>query len=424
MFGCVVVMSEPELWVYSDMSLSDQEDLPAVQASSPPPTQPPPPPTGTNGSRCPTCHLRVENVRKHCLQQHLPWYVSPQTACWECETQCVTLNLLYLHVSHTGHVSGGFTLDRMGQWAALVGGFLELVARLFMVTSVDNLLASAVTNGYFPAPEGVRWDLMEELLAQEFENLTANMVFSSRSISPPSTVMSLMYWRTLAVLAGQLNPQDQATFRASAGVVTLARESSAREPSLVDTHSHVDLLLERWECTSWEELEGVCANGLRISAVITSSCFPDRWGIDVQALRSTTTPVLQTVGLHPRLAPVMTAAQWTEFRARAAAASCIAVGEIGLDYTSGSAADHWQQRDIFRRLLLVVARVGKPVVIHCRGSGASRDCRAIMKGSLTRFQSVHVHGFVGSVDEVGEWKAAFSSVIFGLSTLCLRVISS
>jgi len=70
----------------------------------------------------------------------------------------------------------------MGQWAALVGGFLELVARLFMVTSVDNLLASAVTNGYFPAPEGVRWDLMEELLAQEVENLTANMVFSSRSI--------------------------------------------------------------------------------------------------------------------------------------------------------------------------------------------------------------------------------------------------
>ena len=49
--------------------------------------------------------------------------------------------------------------------------------------------------------------------------------------------------------------------------------------------------------------------------------------------------------------------------------SCVAVGEIGLDYVK-SAAPKEIQISLFRKTLEVAAGLEKPVIIHCREAQA------------------------------------------------------
>ena len=34
------------------------------------------------GLTCPVCLYRFTKLWRHVMQQHLPWYLQPQTACW------------------------------------------------------------------------------------------------------------------------------------------------------------------------------------------------------------------------------------------------------------------------------------------------------------------------------------------------------
>jgi hypothetical protein len=80
------------------------------------------------GRRCPSCPGRFTNVRRHVLRNHLPWYISPATACWECRLQYSQTSLLDTHLKefHNASAEGQkFDSSRHQLWVEVVNGLLE-----------------------------------------------------------------------------------------------------------------------------------------------------------------------------------------------------------------------------------------------------------------------------------------------------------
>ena len=75
--------------------------------------------------------------------------------------------------------------------------------------------------------------------------------------------------------------------------------------------------------------------------------------------------------------------------------NCVAVGEIGLDHvrvTQDKGRD--QQAEVFFRICRLAKEVGKPVVIHCRGTSiTAKECLWIMKSNLPKDQMMYWHHF-------------------------------
>ena len=71
------------------------------------------------------------------------------------------------------------------------------------------------------------------------------------------------------------------------------------------------------------------------------------------------------------------------------------MGEIGLDHVrvrQDKGRD--QQAEVFSRVCRLPKEVGKPVVIHCRGTASTtKECLWIMKSNLPKDQMVYWHHF-------------------------------
>ena len=71
--------------------------------------------------------------------------------------------------------------------------------------------------------------------------------------------------------------------------------------------------------------------------------------------------------------------------------NCVAVGEICLDHVrvrQDKGCD--QQVEVFPQICRLVGEVGKPVVMHCRGtSSTEKECLWIMKGNLPKDSKRH-----------------------------------
>jgi hypothetical protein len=80
------------------------------------------------GRRCSSSPGRFTNVRRHVLRIHLPLYISPATARWECRLQYSQTSLLDTHLKefHNASAEGQrFDFSRHQLWVELVNGLLE-----------------------------------------------------------------------------------------------------------------------------------------------------------------------------------------------------------------------------------------------------------------------------------------------------------
>ncbi len=78
----------------------------------------------------------------------------------------------------------------------------------------------------------------------------------------------------------------------------------------------------------------------------------------------------------------------------------VAVGEIGLDahYTETTLD---QQKECFRKMLLLAREKGLPVVIHCRE--AFQECFPIVEELLPKDHPIQVHSFADGPSEMEQW---------------------
>lgn len=88
-------------------------------------------------AKCDICLQEFNRPRQHSIQEHLPFYVTPTTACWVCGTQELTNNFLTRHISrvHPTNLSGATFQRRQEQYVQLMNGlFIELADILGLVS--------------------------------------------------------------------------------------------------------------------------------------------------------------------------------------------------------------------------------------------------------------------------------------------------
>ncbi len=131
---------------------------------------------------------------------------------------------------------------------------------------------------------------------------------------------------------------------------------------LIDTHCHVD---------SGYFPEGADAVLDRARAVGVRGFIVIGVGEDLKPaqfaaeLAERTPDVWSTVGVHPHDASVLDDAMVVEIERLALLPRTCAIGEIGLDYHY-MRSPRETQHDVFRKLIAVAVRVGKPIVVHTR----------------------------------------------------------
>jgi TatD DNase family protein len=136
------------------------------------------------------------------------------------------------------------------------------------------------------------------------------------------------------------------------------------EATLFDTHAHLhfpefavdlDAVLARARGAG---VAGMVTIGTDLetsrAAIALAAIHPDVWA---------------AVGVHPHDATTADAASLAAIEALSAQPRVVAVGEIGLDFFRNLSPRDDQAR-VFRQLLALARRVGKPVLVHCREAHA------------------------------------------------------
>ena len=177
----------------------------------------------------------------------------------------------------------------------------------------------------------------------------------------------------------------------------------------IDTHCHLDQILERTGAASFAALRDA-EFGEGFEACVTISCDPDSIGPALALLAND--GVYAAFGIHPHDAQHYT----PELEARIGEAlkhpKCVAYGEIGLDYHYDMSPRD-KQAEVFQRQIEIAVAAGKPLIIHTRE--AEHDTLALMKAHVPREWPVHVHCFTSSQWLASELLAHFPNLCIGFT---------
>ena len=371
---------------------------------------------------CPDGFFTSTPVRRHAVRAHLPWFIAPETACWTCQMQCGSANLLNRHLADTktemddGEIQmhATFSSGRVLEWCELSHGFLQQMADRVTGSGVEALAQWAATNISYK----------EKIGLHAFDRELLQML--STFLGDKPEVAALVGWRTAYEML-QCVPSDclhtvDGCARATApgGKVWRNEDLLPRVRNMYDAHSHLD----RWAATmrpseARDKLEGFRYN------TVTSYCFQRQWN---EARKQewwpskSLGPLKQAFGLHPtEAAKGLSPDGWADLKTLVKRRECVAVGEIGLDYTR--VRDHkgrTQQRDMLEKLCRLADTEKKPVVIHCRGGPDTfDDCTRIMKEHLSRSTKVYWHHYSGTDVQARDIENMFPEVVFGVSPVIL-----
>lgn len=162
-----------------------------------------------------------------------------------------------------------------------------------------------------------------------------------------------------------------------------------------DSHCHLDFP------ELYSELESVLkrARGAGVSDILTIGTHA-RANATALEIAGRCPGVHAAIGIHPHDAADATEEAWAAFEALARDPRVVALGEMGLDYAKNYSPKEVQAA-AFRRQLEIAARVGKPVILHCRE--AFEDCLALVREVLRPPVRGIAHCFSGDVAMAGRF---------------------
>ena len=183
--------------------------------------------------------------------------------------------------------------------------------------------------------------------------------------------------------------------------------------ALVDTHCHVDLYPDYASVIEESETAGIYT----VAVTNTPSVFPK-----MRELIGRRKHLRAALGLHPELA-VARQGELDLFRRLLPQTKYI--GEIGLDYARGRAADHAVQRRVFTEILAACASAPERTILTVHSRRAADDVVAAIGAHFPA--RVILHWFTGSIATLERAIANgyyFSAnVAMGTSTSGRRVVA-
>lgn len=159
---------------------------------------------------------------------------------------------------------------------------------------------------------------------------------------------------------------------------------------LFDTHAH--LHFPEFDTDREALLARAREAGVRRMLTIGTEPESSRAAVSLAAREA---GVWAAVGIHPHDAGEADAAALAAIERLAAEPRVVAVGEIGLDYFR-NLSPHEDQQRVFKALLGLARRVGKPAIIHCRD--AHEDVLRILAEEGVAEVGGIMHCFSGDVE--------------------------
>ena len=381
-------------------------------------------------SPCPVCPARFTNVRRHVLCSHVPWYVSPLTACWTCKLQFAQTRLLDVHLSEIHNQEAQTSPHKFSEteygsrWVHLMNNLLAEIGNYFGLSTQE--LVQYVTNNHgFTVCRGSFHHCTDIPLIKLFNVKNQYAVPNiPHKVFPPSFIHSLLHWKVLAILIHTTEIQENLLV-CEQELDLFPVKHQKESVNLIDALFHLDMFLKETRCSGlphfdWENEE------TKLQYLVTNYCFPHHWpsSTNRNKIREDTRLRL-TFGIHPRLVNLEsrgTVNKWIkDLEILLDAKGVVAVGECGLDdqyHTSTKDLD--KQLNVFENQLLLAKAKQLPVVIHCRGDEVIQNkCLSMLHKILDSQHPVHKHCFNENISSYYKWKELFPNCKFGISPFLL-----
>lgn len=183
--------------------------------------------------------------------------------------------------------------------------------------------------------------------------------------------------------------------------------------TLIDTHCHLDMVMEKLELNDINELLDI-QNELspnKIDKLLHISCHPNSHKT-AESFLNQSDQIVGAFGLHPHEAKFWNIDTQEDILQHQKHPKAIAVGECGLDYYYLQSSKE-EQIPCFIDHIKIAQKLKKPLIIHTRE--ADEDTLMVLKEHLDPNQKVHVHCFTGSKDFAQKLMNISSNIWFGFT---------
>ena len=340
--------------------------------------------------------VEAKKMGRHLDYHHLPWWISPATACWTC--QQVERSLAFLRARHSN--CGGYweTEERFRRWAELVLGLLDFLRASLGCATLEAFLGVVGSMGLEeePVSHGQKCIINalslvtgEHLISVNWPHPASLAELSARPVI--RALLPLLQRNQLEVVRTWNRPFAVAPFPG--------------EVRTIDSHCHVDTLVARGA----RVVDLFSGNGARLDLIVCSLNFPVRWNL---VSRLGDDRLRWTVGFHPHVTSLhIPEPVWERQSVLWQNPRCVALGEVGLDYTHDEKEWVLQQTQLVR--ILQTAPVHLPLVLHCRegnGGDAHSDLLRILSQQISRNRTVILHSI--DATKIPAWKAVCEVLYF------------
>ena len=199
----------------------------------------------------------------------------------------------------------------------------------------------------------------------------------------------------------------------------LALIHSVREDThYIDTHCHLEYVFERYHViasdNAFKEFRTANQYPSGFDGCISTFCDPTAFsslGSFEQILKDP--KVWATFGIHPHNSKYYTETLKAKLCEALMHPKCVALGEIGLDYSNISPSDKETQERVLKDQLQLALMYKKPVQIHCRQAEA--DLKTILLAELPKDWKIHLHCYTGSAETAVELISTFPNMYIGIT---------
>ena len=366
---------------------------------------------------CPLCRQRIADhrLRRHVEAFHLPWWIAPDRACWQCRVAEASISRLKLRHG-SSCAPAAMTEGDAGTWVQLSNGLLRLIRTDLGCETNEDLLHLVLDQHLYPEDSSpFNLSLSQRLFFRLWEQRNGGYPLTpvdEFSVMPPSAVACLLHPKVLACILCRTSTEviEQASTFAELMRVD-APPRPRRLPWVIDAHIHLDALGADYSRQLGDSID----TNVRAQFVIANYVFPTKWSLwdDVKS----GVKAYATFGIHPSLCNHgMIADHSIELRQRLLSPKCVALGEIGLDYRPGMTENFKTAQKESLAALTRLRPTTMPLVVHCRGVGALDDCLKILARRVRpNTVAVQIHCFLGTRADVARWREVFPNCLFSFS---------
>lgn len=185
----------------------------------------------------------------------------------------------------------------------------------------------------------------------------------------------------------------------------------------IDTHCHLEYVFERLRHTgSFSEFQTRFPFPPNFEGCITTFCDPAAFSSfgtwrDVLSEQG----VWGTFGCHPHNAKYYSDELEANIIQCLEHPKAIALGEVGLDYSSHCASPPEIQKEVFTKQANWAVTLNKPLVVHCRE--AETDTLQILQSCVPQDWKIHMHCYTGSSVFATRFFQEFPNLFIGMTAV-------